>query len=202
MRSGGREPALAKSKGRDTFQGMAVRSWGILIGASAGLVVLACLVGWLALRLIRSNRDQLLASGALVPEQQLTIPAARDVILLLETPRMQTNYSQLAFELVDQATGAGTTMRYDYARAQGAVHGMSTMRIPFGRMTVKEAGTYSVRVSGMEAGTNYAGWRIVLSRPYLGRMVLQIVGIVFCAVGALLCLILAAWQIFPPHAAA
>jgi hypothetical protein len=180
---------------------MMIKSSGILIGASAGLIVLACLVAWLALRLIRSNRDQLLANGALVPEQQFTLAEPGEILLLLETPRMQSGYSNLQFAVVDQATGATTQMHYEYARAQGAVRGFSTVRVPFGRMTVPRPGTYLVRVTGLEAGKDYSGSRILLSRPYLGRMAFQIVAIVICAMGALLCLILAAWQIFPPQPA-
>lgn len=180
---------------------MAAKSTGILIGASAGLIVFACLVAWLALRLIRSNRDQLVASGALVPEQQLTVAAPGEIVLLLETPRLQSGYSSLQFTVIDQATGTTTQMHYEYATGQGAVRGFSTVRIPFGRMTVPRPGTYLVRVTGLEAGKDYSESRILLSRPYLGRMVLQIVAIVICAVAALLCLILAAWQIFPPQPA-
>jgi hypothetical protein len=68
-------------------------------------------------------------------------------------------------------------------------------------MTVPRPGTYLVRVTGLEPGKDYSGSRILLSRPYLGRMALQIVAIVICAVAALLCLILAAWQISPPRPA-
>ncbi|MEP6709735.1 MAG: hypothetical protein ABJB32_06345, partial [Verrucomicrobiota bacterium] len=37
----------------------------------------------------------------------------------------------------------------------------------------------------------------LLSRPYLGRMVLQIIGIVVCSVGMLLSLLLGLWQVLP-----
>lgn len=178
---------------------MPVKSWGILIGASAGLVIFASLAGWFAWRLIRGNRDQLLASGALVPEQQFTLTETGEVLLLLETPRMVINFPHLKFMVVEVATGATTLMEYHYARAQGAVRGVSTVRIPFGQMAVSRPGAYLVRVTGLDAAGDYSRSRILLSRPYLGRMTLQIVGIVLCGVTALLCLILAAWQVFPPQ---
>ena len=37
----------------------------------------------------------------------------------------------------------------------------------------------------------------MLSRPYLARMILQIIGIVFFAIGMLLSLLLALWQVLP-----
>ena len=88
-------------------------------------------------------------------------------------------------------------MKYDFARAQGAVYGLTTMRVPLGRMTAPRAGTYLVRVSGLQMGKDYSASRILLSRPYLGRMVGQILGIVVCAIGMLLSLLAASWQIFP-----
>jgi hypothetical protein len=180
---------------------MIVKSWGILVGAGAGLLVFACLVTWCALRLIRSNRDQVLGSSALVPAAEFDLAEAGEVVVLLETPRMESGYAKVKFAVTDQGTGATTEMPYQYARARGAVRGMSTVRIPFGRLTVARPGKLVVRVSGLDAVHDYSGSRIVLSRPYLGRMALQIVGIVVCAVAALLCLILGAWQIFPPQPA-
>jgi hypothetical protein len=37
----------------------------------------------------------------------------------------------------------------------------------------------------------------MFSRPYLGRMVLQIIAIVICAIGMLLSLLLGLWQVLP-----
>jgi hypothetical protein len=76
-----------------------------------------------------------------------------------------------------------------------------TVRIPFGRVTVARPGGYLVRVTGLDPARDYSRTRILLSRPYLGRMAVQIVGIVLCGVAALLCLILASWQVFPPQTA-
>ena len=88
-------------------------------------------------------------------------------------------------------------MKYEYMRAQGAVYGVTTMRVPLGRMTAQRAGAYSMRVTGLQAGKDYSACRILLSRPYLGRMVLQIIGIVICGVGMLLSLLLGLWQVLP-----
>jgi len=62
---------------------------------------------------------------------------------------------------------------------------------------MRQSGTYIVWVIGLQAGADYSGSRIMLSRPYLARLVLQIVGIVVCAIGMLLSLLLALWQILP-----
>jgi hypothetical protein len=146
---------------------------------------------------LRSNRKQILATGALVPEQALEIGEPGDLVLLLETPRFGSEYRNFEFEIIEQATGAATKMKYDYARAQGATYGVSTARVPFGRMTAQRTGAYLVRVAGLQSGHDYSRYRIFLSRPYLGRLVAQIIGIVICGVGMLLSLLLALWQVLP-----
>jgi hypothetical protein len=176
---------------------MMVQSWNILILASLFFLTLGVGLIWFVLRLVRSNRDQILATGALVPEQSLTIREPGEVVLLVEVPRIGSDYRDLEFEVIEQATGLGTKMKYGYARAQGAVYGLTTMRVPLGRMTASRAGTYLVRIAGLQRDKDYSSSRMLLSRPYLGRMVGQIIGIVVCAIGMLLSLLLALWQLFP-----
>lgn len=169
------------------------------MAASFLFVALSCLLTWIVIRFLRSNRNQVLATGKLLPEQELMIREPGELVLLLETPRLSTDYRNFEFEVVEQATGEKTKMKYSYARAQGAVHGVTTMRVPLGRMIAQGAGSYLVRVLGLQAGKDYSSSRIVFSRPYLGRMALQIFGIVVCAVGMLLSLLGALWQVLPLH---
>jgi len=176
---------------------MIVKSWSMLVLASVVFVLLGCVLTWFVARLLRSNREQMLATAALVTEQELTIREPGEVVLLLETPRFGSDYRNFEFEVVEKATGQTTKMKYDYMRAQGAVYGVTTMRVPLGRMTAQHAGTFLVRVSGLQVGKDYSGSRVMFSRPYLGRMVSQILGIVVCGIGMLLSLLFALWQIFP-----
>jgi hypothetical protein len=71
------------------------------------------------------------------------------------------------------------------------------MRVPIGRIMLERSGRYLIRVSGLDRGTTDPRCRMLFSRPYLGRMIAQIIGIVFCGVGLLLSLLLALWQLFP-----
>jgi hypothetical protein len=95
--------------------------------------------------------------------------------------------------LVDQQSGQAVTMQYSLMTAQGAAYGVSTMQVPFGRMNARP-GTYLVRMAGLQGGKDYSGYRLILSRPYMGRMAIQIIGIVLCGVGMLLSVIWAAWM--------
>jgi hypothetical protein len=174
-----------------------VKSWSVLVVAGTVFLTLGCLLIWVVAQLIRKNREQILATAALVAEQELAIREPGELVLLLETPRVGIDYRNFEFDIIENVTGQRTHMKYEYMRAQGAVYGVTTMRVPLGRMTAQRAGTYLMRVTGLQASKDYSACRILLSRPYLGRMVLQIIGIVICGIGMLLSLLLGSWQVLP-----
>ncbi len=176
---------------------MPIKSLPLLIAASATFITLGSLLIWVIARLLRSNRKQLVAGGPLVAEQEFAIREPAELLLLVEVPRLGSNFRELDFEVIEKTTGRSTRMRYNYLRAQGAVYGLTTMRVPLGRIAVPAPGVYVVRIAGLQPGADSLGSRIMLSRPYLARMILQIIGIVICAIGMLLSLLLALWQILP-----
>lgn len=176
---------------------MIIKSWSMLVLASALFFVFACLLVRVVLRLLRSNREQILATAALLPEQEVTIREPGEVLLLIETPRFGSDYRNFEFEVTEKATGQSTKIKYDYLRAQGAVYGVTTARVPLGRITAQRAGAFLVRASGLQTGKDYSSSRVMFSRPYLGRMVGQILGIVVFGIGMLLSLLFALWQLFP-----
>jgi len=174
-----------------------IKSLPLLSAASAMFLTLGALLIWVVARLLRSNRTQLVASGPLLAEQQFAIGEPGELLLLVEVPRLGSNFRELQFEIVEKTTGRSQKMRYDFLRAQGTVYGVTTMRVPLGRLAMRSPGSYWVRVTGLQPGADYSQSRILLSRPYLARLVLQIIGIVVCAIGMLLSLLLALWQILP-----
>ena len=176
---------------------MIVKSWSILVVASISFVAIGCILVWIVARLLRSNREQILATGALLPEQEFQIREPGELLLLLETPRFGSEHRNLEFEITERPTGVATKLRYSYGKAQGATYGVGTARVPFGRVTASSSGSYRVRVDGMQSGHDYSRYRILLSRPYLGRLVFQIIGIVICGIATLLSLLLALWQVLP-----
>jgi hypothetical protein len=174
-----------------------IKSLPLLIGASAIFLVLGCLLVWVIIRLFRSNRAQLVASGPFLAEQEFAIREPAELLLIVEVPRFGSNFRELEFEVIEKATGRSTKLRYDFLRAQGAVYGVTTMRVPLGRVAPQNTGSYLVRITGLQPGADYSGSRIMLSRPYLARIILQIILIVLCAIGMLLSLLLALWQVLP-----
>lgn len=176
---------------------MIIKSLPLLVAASTAFLVLGGLLVWVLARLLRSNRAQMVASGPMTAEQEFTLREPAVLLLLVEVPRFGSNFRQLEFEVIEKATGQSTKLRYDFVRAQGAVCGVTTMRVPLGRFTVPRPGAYLVRIGGLQPDADYSGSRVMFSRPYLGRMILQIIGIVVCAIGMLLSLLLALWQVLP-----
>jgi len=174
-----------------------IRSLPPLAASTTAFFLLGGLLVWVVVRLLRSNREQLLASGAMTAEQEFALREAAALLLLVEVPRFGSGFRELEFEVVERASGRATKLSYDFVRAQGAVYGVTTMRVPLGRVTVERPGSYLVRVGGLKPGGDYSRCRIMFSRPYLRRMVLQIIGIVICAIGMLLSLLLALWQVLP-----
>ena len=174
-----------------------IKSLSLLIAACTAFLLFGTLLIWVVARLLRSNREQLVAVGPLVGEQEFAIGEPAQLLLIIEVPRFGSEFRKFAFEVIEKTTGQSTRLGFDFVRAQGAVYGVTTMRVPLGRIPVQRPGPFLVRVAGLRPGTDYSRSRIMLSRPYLGRMVLQIIGIVICAIGLLLSLLLGLWQVLP-----
>jgi hypothetical protein len=147
--------------------------------------------------LLRSNCKQIVAAGPFATEQEFALREPGALLLMVEVPRFGSNFRELEFEVIDKATAQSTKLRYDFVRAEGAVYGVTTMRVPLGRIRVQRPGQYLVRIAGLQSDADYSRSRIMFSRPYLGRLALQIIGIVICAIGMLLSLLLALWQVLP-----
>jgi hypothetical protein len=172
---------------------MMVKSWSLLAAAVAVFTLLAIGLVYCVAHLVGDNRGDTLVSAALVPQQEINLPGAGEVVVLVQLPQLATGFSDLQIELTEKGSGNTQAMKYSYASAQGAVHGFDGVKMRFGRMTVPREATYMARVSGLSPGKDYSNCRLIFSRPYLGRMTLQIVGIVVCGVGMLSCLIWGVW---------
>lgn len=176
---------------------MIVKSFPLLLGASAAFLIFATLLIRAIARLIRANREQIIAAAPMVAEQHVTLIEPLALRLLVEVPRFAPWLRRLEFEITETRTGQTTKLTYDLIRAQGTVYGVATMRVPLGTVVAEHPGDYLIRVIGLESSKDYSQCKVILSRPYLGRMVLQIIAIVFCALGLLGSLLLALWQLFP-----
>lgn len=171
---------------------MAIHSLGSVSAAGLAFVLFGIGLVFCVMSLIKGNRADTLASAPVVQEQDVTSPSPGEVVVMLETPRTSQEFREFQIQLIDRQSGQVGMFGYSYGTAQEAVYGVSTMQVPFGRMTLR-AGAYLMRIVGLREGSDYSRYRVILSRPYMGRMALQIIGIVFCGVGMLLSVIGAAW---------
>ena len=167
---------------------------GLILAAVAfGLFCVGA--GWMALRLIRSNRTAVISTLPLLPEQMVTVDSPGELVLSVEVPRMTTEYREWDYEVTVVSTSQTHRMKYGGPRATGAVTGISTIKVPLGRLVLERAETLVLRLKGLTANSDYSTYQLVLARPHLARMALQIVGLVLCGVGALLSLLWGLWQL-------
>lgn len=172
----------------------------MIIKSGPGLAVavlafgLCCLgAGWIALRLIRGNRAALVSSLPVVAQQTVAVESSGELVVSVEVPRMATDYRQWEFEVVEERTRQTHAMKWGGPRSTGAVTGISTVKIPLGRLTLEQPDQLTLRVKGLAPDANYSAYHLVLARPHLARMALQIAGLVLCGVGALLSLLWGLW---------
>lgn len=172
---------------------MTIKS-GIGLAVAGIALVLFCVgAGWIALRLIRSNRDAMISSLPVVPEQTYEVTTPGELVVSIEVPRMTTEYRQWEFEIVEENSQRTHLMKWGGPRSTGAVTGISTVKIPVGRIALERPDKLSIRVKGLTLDQNYSAYHVVLARPHLARMALQIVGLVMCGVGMLLSLLWGLW---------
>jgi hypothetical protein len=172
---------------------MVIKS-GLGLAVAGMAFALFCVgAGWLALRLIRSNRAAVISSLPLLPEQTVAVEAPGELVVSIEVPRMATEFRQWEFEIVEESTRRTHPMKWGGPRSTGAVTGISTVKIPLGRLTLARPDSLTLRVKGLASSENYAAYHLILARPHLARMALQIVGLVVCGVGMLLSLLWGLW---------
>ena len=165
--------------------------WLAVSGFAFGLFCVGA--GWMALRLIRSNRAAVVATMPLLPEQTVAVESPGELVVSIEVPRMSTEYRQWEFEIVEDNSKQTHTMKWGGPRSTGAITGISTIKVPIGRLTVARPDRLTIRVKGLASDVNYSTYHLVLARPHLARMALQITSLALCGVGTLLSLIWALW---------
>lgn len=172
---------------------MAIKSGAGVALAGVGFVLLVIAAGWLAGRLIRGNRAAVIGTYPILPDQTIAVPVSGELVVNVEVPRLNRDFQDWDVEVIAGNSQRSHRMKWSGSYSHGVVKGFTTIRIPFGRVTTAEAERLTVRISGLEAGKDYTGSHLVLVRPHLARIALQVVGLVFCGIGMLLCVIGGLW---------
>ena len=174
---------------------MTIKSGTGVALASVAFVFFSVGAGWIALRLIRSNRAAVISMLPLVPEQSVAVAAPGELVVSVEVPRLTTEYRQWEIEIAERKSQRVHSMKWGGPRATGAVTGLSTIKIPIGRINLLQSDTLTVRVKGLVSPDAGETSQLVFARPHLARMALQIVGLVIGGVGTLLSLLWALWLV-------
>jgi hypothetical protein len=85
---------------------MAVKSFGLLAGAGVLFFLLAIALVWFVIQLMRGNQNSILSTIPLTAQQQeVKIDSIGEIVLLLEVPRLASDFRNFRVDLTNQQTG-------------------------------------------------------------------------------------------------
>src|SRR5688572_5849749 len=94
----------------DRSRPMMVKSSVWLAVAGVAFAFCALAAGWMALRLIRSNRAALISTLPVLPEQTVAVESPGEIVVSIEVPRLTTEYRRWEIEAVENSTGRTHTI--------------------------------------------------------------------------------------------
>lgn len=157
------------------------RSW-VSLTAPVALVALALLSLTVA-SLLRTVRGSVVASAPIRAEQGLTFNAAGDFVLNFEGPTLASSARSLRFTLTRAQGGPGSLIPLRPVVFRTEVSSSARTRFELYRFTLPSAGSYVLRISGIDPARDFSGNAIVFTRPVRGAIVLHVLWlIVFGAV--------------------
>jgi hypothetical protein len=158
------------------FEGV-YRNW-IWIGAPLILISVTAL-GLLIAGTVRMVRKAQMFRVPLVERQEVGFAQAEQVVLSVEGPRFSTRFGNLAYEL-RAGDGARVAGRPVLLRTETAA--VSTVRLEILTYDIPRPGRYLLLIQGLGAPrADDARHAIVFGRPYLGRLVAHILGMILSA---------------------
>lgn len=142
--------------------------------AGAALLGAALLV-FSIVRLLRVLRESILVRLPALPEQDVRFAAAGPAVLCIETSHFSSAFAGVDFAMRDDY---GHDVPSTPIVFRSKVSGFSRVRLSLRAFDVPRAGRYRLVASGI-AGRDMSGAAIVFARPFVGAMVLCILGITF-----------------------
>src|SRR5262249_61497503 len=97
---------------------MAVKSVGLLVTAGALFMVLAIGLVWFVKLLIRGNQNSVLKAASFASQQEFRIDHIGEVVVLLEVPRMSSEFRNFQLRFTNRETGQQIGLQYRYLAAQ------------------------------------------------------------------------------------
>jgi hypothetical protein len=155
-----------------------VYKYWIWIGAPL-MLISAVALGMLIASTVSMVRKAQLFRVPLVERQEVGFAEAEQVVLSVEGPRFSTRFGNLAYEL---RAGDGTRVEGRPVLLRTETAAVSTVRLEILTYDIPRPGRYVLRIGGLGAPqADDARHAIVFGRPYLGRLVAHILGMILSA---------------------
>lgn len=143
-----------------------------LIGAGGVTIVK------LAMGLVRSTREAVVASLPVVDEQSVVIPSDDRYAIMVEGKLGERGLGDLKFSVASERDGSAVAIAPVYVRSNTTSLG-GTVRLELYSFA-GAAGRYTVRTLGMDATRDYRHNRVVIARRSRGQRAARVVALV-CA---------------------
>jgi hypothetical protein len=118
-------------------------------------------------------RDSILVRLPAVPEQDVRFDAPGTVVLCIEQPHFGAAFAGVAFSMRDEG---GREVPSTPIVFRSKVAGFSRVRLAVRAFEIARAGRYRLAASGL-AGGDLSDAAIVFAKPFVGAMVVSILGI-------------------------
>ena len=134
----------------------------------------------LAVGLVRSTRESVVASLPVIAEQSLVFPQADRYAVLAQGRLGDRGLGDLRFSIMVEATGAELRMSPVYVRSS-ATSLDGTVKLELFAFSA-DAGRHTIRIAGMDPARDYRQNRIVIARQSRGQLAVRIVALVLAGV--------------------
>lgn len=152
------------------------RSW-VSLTAPVALAALALLSLTVA-SLVRTVRGSVVALAPIRAEQGLTFNAAGDLVLNLEGRTLASSARGLRFTLTRPTGGPGSVIPLRPVAFRTEVSSSSRTRLELYRFTLLSAGSYVLRVSGIDRTRDYGSDAIVFTQPVRAAIVVHVLSLI------------------------
>ena len=160
------------------------RSW-LFLTVPIAIAALA-LLSWTIRNLVRTVRASVVTSMPIRAEQPIVFTAPGEFMLNLETPfgrSLPNNFGYALSSANDPGRDLLTRML-----GHNNVSSMSRTRRGLSVFTIASAGTYTLRINGIESAVDYGDFAVVITRPFGLMLVLHVLALIalgFAVIGSI-----------------
>lgn len=152
------------------------RSW-LFLTAPTALVALA-LLSWTVASLLRTVRGSVVATVPILAEQRVVLDRPGEIVLNVEGPFLGRGAAGLRFGIARADTAGEFPIPIQPVLFRTEVSSASRARLELYRFTVPLAGTYVVRISGVDPRADYSADAVVFTRPFGAAIIFHVLSLI------------------------